>query len=201
MNKWMDKGRGEMRAEAVCQWRMAVQRSHSPSGHLPRQTALSALKSLCCAVPNVAATQRHTSLQKTRPLNSSCPLGFFLSFFFYRLNPQAQLPHLPATKLLFFLTGIVKGHFHSKQNKYKPPCVSLCCPQIHQDSQPTCVSASVILLVIIISETPPPPKSPNTHTHTHTIGLSLESGWVLNWKEFLALWVDNPGVWCHQNRC
>lgn len=49
MNKWIDKGRGEMRAEAVCQWRMAVQRSHSPSGHLPQQTALSALKSLCCA--------------------------------------------------------------------------------------------------------------------------------------------------------
>lgn len=30
-----------------------------------------------CALPDVAATHRHTSLQETRPLNSVCPLGCF----------------------------------------------------------------------------------------------------------------------------
>lgn len=83
INEWAqeaerDEGEGSVPAEKSSRGCLCC----AATLHLATSPAHSPLSSEVtgCAVPNVAATHRRTSLQKTRPLNSACPLGF--SFFF-----------------------------------------------------------------------------------------------------------------------
>ncbi|CAJ1075049.1 Hypothetical predicted protein [Xyrichtys novacula] len=93
-----------MRGEAVCQRRKKKKQRRSalcgrrPSGHLAAKRSFSS-EVTGSAAPNVAASHRRTSLKKTRPLNSVCPLCF--SSFFYRLNPKGSTPPLPGHKAFF----------------------------------------------------------------------------------------------------
>lgn len=61
-----------------------------------------------CACSNVAATHRRTSLQKTRPLNSACPL-----FFLLHKIQKAQL--LPTSQPCSFSPSDMGERVHNKQ--------------------------------------------------------------------------------------
>lgn len=152
-----------MRGEALCQHRKKRQRravpcGRLPSGHLPGKQSFSS-EVTGSAAPDVAASHRHTSLKKTRPLNSVCPLLFFFFFPFYRLNPKAQPLLLPATK---HFSRASANRQTNELNTNKPPRLrrSSVSQEGTQNELHVNVSASVPLSHDYLKHSLP---SPNTH--------------------------------------